>query len=328
MRRGRTWAWVAGGLGALAAAVVVVVLAVANTQRTAAPYVPPPPPTATEQPQPTTPPPPPPGPPVLVVKIDNVPEARPPLGIAAADMIFVEPVEGGLSRLAAVFAAHQPTVVGPVRSARETDLELLPQFGHPTLAFSGAAPELLPLIDRAPLEDASQPKLPDAYFRDNSRSIPHNLFARPNRLPPGAGWSANTLPQFGAAPPGGTPSGHQEVRYSSASVGFDWSAAEGRWLVSMDGKPYSAGDTGRLGPSTVVLQSVPVRESRFSDSAGNVSPFASSVGSGHAVVLRDGQAFEANWSRPAPDAGTTYTTSTGQPLPFAPGQVWVVLAPA
>jgi hypothetical protein len=264
---------------------------------------------------------------VLAVKIDNVGEARPPVGLGAADMIYVEPVEGGLSRIAAIFASHVPPVVGPVRSARETDLGLLPQFGHPTLAFSGAAPALLPLIDGAPVEDASANKVPNAYFRDNSRTIPHNLFVHPSELPPGAGWSPDAPLSFGPTPTGGEPAGHQEVRYPAATVGFDWSQSDGHWLVSMDGEPYSAADSGRLDPSTVVFQSVPVHPSAFSDSAGNSSPLADSVGSGHAVVLRDGQEFQANWSRPTPDAGTTYTTPSGQPLPFAPGQVWVVLTP-
>lgn len=85
------------------------------------------------------------GVPVLVAKIDNSPQARPPVGLGAADVVYVEPVEGGLSRLAAVFSTDKPPVIGPVRSVRETDLTLLDQFGNPTLASSGAAPSWLPL---------------------------------------------------------------------------------------------------------------------------------------------------------------------------------------
>ena len=96
----------------------------------------------------------------------------------------------------------------------------------------------------------------------------------------------------------------------------------------MDGKPYAAQDTGRVGASTVVLQQVPMRDSAFRDVAGSPSPLAETVGSGNATVLRDGKAFPAHWSRPSPQAATTYTTPDGAPLPFAQGQVWTVLAPA
>ncbi|GAB3297771.1 DUF3048 domain-containing protein [Parasphingorhabdus pacifica] len=313
------------------ASMLLVVIGAAAVQRTDTVEVPnvPDPSSARPPPPPPPPPPAPPvGPPVLAVKVDNVPAARPPTGVGAADLVYVEPVEGGASRLIAVFASDVPPVVGPVRSARETDLALLPQFGHPALAFSGAAPELLPAIGDAPLHDASPASVPSAYFRDSARSSPHNLYVRTGRLPPGDGWSPAAPLVFGPPPAGGTPTSGEEVRYSSARIGFDWSPETGRWLVSMDGSPYSAAGTGRLGAGTVVIQEVPVRDSALSDSLGNVTPYAETVGSGRATVLRDGRAFEAVWSRPDPEVGTTYTTPEGDPLPFAPGQVWTVLAPA
>lgn len=266
--------------------------------------------------------------PVLVAKIDNSPPARPPVGLEAADVVYVEPVEGGLSRLAAVFSSHQPSVIGPVRSARETDLTLLEQFGNPTLASSGAAPELLASVDRSSLQNASAERLPAAYFRDYSRAAPHNLFVRSDQLPEGGSWPQASHLHFGPTPPDGRPTQHQEARYQNAVIGFDWSPGDQQWLVSMDGAPYTAADTGQLMASTVVLQSVQVRNSAISDVAGSVSPLAQTTGSGQALVLRDGQEFPVSWSRPSPDAGTTYTTPTGTAIPFAPGQVWTILVPA
>ena len=279
---------------------------------------------------PPAPPPPPPlppvGPPVLAVKVDNAPQARPPTGLGAADEVYVEPVEAGITRIIGVFASHTPPVVGPVRSARETDLRLLPQFGHPTLAFSGAAPELLPRINDSGLRVASQAKAGSAYRR-GAGEPPHNLYVSPGRLPQGEGWSPGNPLTFGPAPDGGRPDEHEQVRFPNASVDFSWSPGEGRWLVSFDGRPCTATDSGRLGAGTVVLQDVAERDSSLHDSEGNVTPYAETVGSGHALVLRDGRAFDATWSRPNPESGTTYTTPSGQPLPFAPGQVWTVLTP-
>jgi hypothetical protein len=269
--------------------------------------------------------------PVLAVKIDNVRAARPPLGLTAADLVYVEPVEAGLSRLLAVFSSHLPAAVGPVRSARESDLELLGQFGRPALAYSGAAPELLPTLAAARVVNVSPRQAPQAYYRDRARRPPHNAYARPAQLlaaAPDATLSADIGLRFGPAAPGGTPSAHEVAGYPAAQVSFDWSPADGRWLVGFDGAPLLAAEGGRLGAATVVLQSVVVRPSGISDVLGNVSPYAQTVGAGAALVLRDGMRFPARWSRPTPDSGTAFTLPDGGPCPFANGPVWIVLVPA
>ncbi|MGH3195646.1 MAG: DUF3048 domain-containing protein [Streptosporangiaceae bacterium] len=43
--------------------------------------------------------------PVLAVKIDNVAQARPQTGLSQADIVYVLPVEGGLTRLLAIFSS-------------------------------------------------------------------------------------------------------------------------------------------------------------------------------------------------------------------------------
>ncbi|HME66191.1 MAG TPA: DUF3048 domain-containing protein, partial [Streptosporangiaceae bacterium] len=91
--------------------------------------------------------------PVLAVKIDNIVYARPQTGLQSADIIYVIPVEGGLTRFMAVYSSHFPPVIGPVRSARQSDLDLLSQFGRPAFAWSGATPHLVPFIERAPVVD-------------------------------------------------------------------------------------------------------------------------------------------------------------------------------
>src|SRR5262249_6047935 len=85
---------------------------------------------------------------VLAVKIDNIVNARPQTGLTHADIVYVLPVEGGLSRFLAIFSSGYPRVAGPVRSAREDDLEVLRQFGRPAFAYSGAKATLLPYIHR------------------------------------------------------------------------------------------------------------------------------------------------------------------------------------
>lgn len=268
------------------------------------------------------------GVPVLAVKIDNASRARPQSGLELADLVYVEPVEGGLSRLLAVFQSQVPPEVGPVRSARESDLELLADFGRPALAFSGVAAALLPLIAAAPVLDVSAPARPGAYHRSGKRPMPHNLYADPLRLRDGGAAPRDIGFRFGPTPPGGSPTPSTEVRFEAARIGVQWLAEESRWVVAMDGEPLTSASGPRPGAATVVLQRVAVRDTNIRDAAGTPSPFAATVGAGEAVVLRDGLAFAGKWSRPAPGDGTTFTLPDGAPLTFAPGPVWVVLVPA
>ncbi|MET7686486.1 DUF3048 domain-containing protein [Streptomyces sp. NPDC005483] len=270
------------------------------------------------------------GPSVLAVKIDNVGAARPQTGIDSADVVYAEQVEGGLSRLMAVYATKLPKAVGPVRSARESDLELLRQFDDPTLAFSGAQGKLMPLINRAPLAARTPEKASGAYFRGAGKVSPHNLYLRPKRLvpaTPGAAALTNGF-RYGPAPAGGTADTSETVRFPAARFTFTWSPSRQRWLVSMDGAPDVTADGKRLAPATVVVQYVKVRKSAFHDFLGNNTPYTVTVGSGRAKVLRDGRAYDVNWKRAKAADGTEFTTKDGSPVNFAEGQVWVVFAKA
>ncbi|MFE8006749.1 DUF3048 domain-containing protein [Streptomyces sp. NPDC057418] len=267
---------------------------------------------------------------VLAVKIDNVAAARPPTGLEKADIVYVEQVEAGLSRILAAYSSDVPSVIGPVRSARETDLELLRQFDEPMLAYSGAQSALRPSIEAAPVDALPPSKAPHAYFRGGDRAAPHNLYLRPGDIPhaaTGVNAAEDLGLRFAAPPRGGTPVSGRTVSYPSARFTFTWSADGDQWLVSMDGTPARTASGDRLGAATVVLQDVDVQDSRFRDRGGNSSPFSATVGSGSAAVLRDGRSYDVMWERNTAESATGFTTEDGEPMTFATGQVWIVLVP-
>ena len=177
---------------------------------------------------------------VLAVKIDNIVYARPQTGLGRADIVYVLPVEGGLSRLMAIFSSRYPPAVGPVRSAREDDLELLRQFGRPAFAYSGATAALLPYIHRTARIVNLYAGTASGYYRDFSRIAPYNLYARTRQLlaqAPGASKAHDIGFRFGPPPAGGKVTRSVSVSYPAASFRFTWSAAKRRWLVTMDGTP-------------------------------------------------------------------------------------------
>lgn len=275
----------------------------------------------------TPPPPPPPGIAALAVKIDNVAQARPHTGLGTADIVYVEPVEGGLTRLLAVYQGPAPDVVGPVRSARRSDVDLLAQFGKPVFANSGAAPELLPELRAANLVDASPETAASAYFRDAGRRAPHDLYVRPAALPDTPSPPSHEPFEFGPAAAVGTATDAHRVDYVAATYTFTW-AETGHWTVSLDGTPLTSTESGQVTAATVIEQRVAVRsDEAIEDTTGARSPVVTSVGTGSATVLRDGQSHSATWSRPDASAPTRFSTLDGSPLPLSAYPVWVLLVP-
>jgi hypothetical protein len=265
---------------------------------------------------------------VLIAKIGNTFPERPATGLASADIVYLIPVEGGLSRIMAVFSSHYPRVIGPVRSAREDDLDLLRQFGRPAFAWSGAQPRLQRVVPHARIVNLFAGTT-SGYFRSPSRVEPYNLYANTGTLLKHARHATVARDigfRFGAPPPGGHRVKSKSVSYPAASFRFTWSPHRHRWLVSMDGFPATSVGAGRLAAPTVVIQQVVVGLSRFLEQGPMKPPDAHSVGSGTALVLRNGKAYHARWSRPSANGGTRFTTDSGKPMTFARGPVWIVLA--
>src|SRR5665213_1786215 len=118
----------------------------------------------------------------LTVKIENTPEALPQWGIEDADVVYEEIVNGGITRLAAIFNSQAPAKVGPVRSVRPTDTQVVWPLGG-IFAFSGGAPYAVASISTVPgLKLINESSAGTAMFRDPNLYAPHNLFAIASQL--------------------------------------------------------------------------------------------------------------------------------------------------
>ncbi len=272
------------------------------------------------------------GSPIAVVKIDNVSPARPQWGISAADLIFVEEVEAGLTRLAAVFNSTLPNKVGPVRSARISDLDIMEQFGTPAFAFSGAQKKLLPTIDQANIVNASHGLNGKFYTRQVDKSAPHNLTVDLAGVVgsltgiSGAkdmGWTFSDSPVID-----GVTTKSFSAKWPASRVGAEWDSTNSAWVIALDGTPASDAVTNQpLFAKNIIVQYVDqVEDSGFQDKNGNKTPLIKTDGSGTAVIMRDGQRFEATWSRPTPTDPTSYMVGAN-PYVFATGQTWILFLP-
>lgn len=269
--------------------------------------------------------------PVLIVKLDNTPNAQPHAGLADADLVYVEEVEWGITRLAAVFSSYIPERIGPIRSARISDIDLIAQFGYPAFAFSGAQHKLWPLLEAAPFIDVSANKGGEGYSRDYERRAPYNYFGDGSVLLERADGQASISQDIGfmfgdQAPPGGMPALKVKAEWPYSKMKLVYDPISGLYDVWMDGDPaQSEEDDGGQQAATVVIQYVAQRDSGFGDRGGGSTPLIETVGTGTGLVLRDGRAWPVQWSRPDAQSGTSYTLADGSPMPFKPGQQWILL---
>jgi hypothetical protein len=266
---------------------------------------------------------------VIVVKFDNTLNAQPHTGLTAADIVYVEEVEYGLTRLAAVFSTTLPKVVGPVRSARISDIDLLKQYGKPAFAYSGAQPKMTVLLSRASLYDVSGDRGGLGYYRESGRRAPYNFMGKPKVLltrAPKASEARDIGFQFSLdAPAGGRPATSVTATYPGSQAKFTWNAASKSYDVKLNKKAARATEGGTQHATTVVIQYVKQYDSGFGDKFGGRTPREETIGTGRGVVLRDGQAWDVTWTRPTGTEGTSFVGADGQVVAFAPGQIWIAL---
>lgn len=271
---------------------------------------------------------------ILVVKIDDTNAAHPQIGVEDADAVYVEQVEGGVTRLAAVYSSKLPPLIGPIRSARISDIELLAQFGRVGFAYSGAQTKMRPVIAAANLENLSAERNPPSiYGKDPDRPGPFDMILKPDLLLERANSNpkikidtatASVFP-FGEAPAGETITAVAKIKWPSARYELRWDAVGGKWLIYFNDKPKLAATGEHLYADTAIIQIVSITPSIYGDKFGGVTPFSKTTGTGKAVMLRDGFSYQVNWQRDLETELTKWQTITGEDANFKPGRIWIFL---
>lgn len=282
--------------------------------------------------------------PALVVKIDNDPKARPQIGLNQADLVYEVRVEG-ITRFAAVFHSTEAEPVGPIRSARSTDIDLMTNLTRPLFAWSGGNPtvtgEVTGAQDRGLLVNLSHDVASGDYRRDHSRAAPHNLYsstaglwshAGPDAEPPREVFrhrqAGETLPASAVEVPG------VSVDYGSTripSVEFVWDGGVGGWRRFQTDALHPVNESAhvdalgqQVAPANVVILFVDYTTS----AAGGGSPQAITVAEGEAVVLSDGKMVAGRWQRLNPNEPVKLTDMAGEDIGLTPGRSWVLLPEA
>jgi hypothetical protein len=265
--------------------------------------------------------------PALVAKIDNNPRAVPNhSGLAVADIVFEEVVEGRTTRFAAVFHSQGSDPVGPLRSGRTQDINLVTSFNSPLFVWSGGNPTVTRLVNESSLVNLG-PGRADGYFRGAGGS-PHNLYNSTERI-----W-AQTPPDHPGPPPqqfqyldddepvGGLPVDGVRVRVGGENVEWTWNPDAGRFDRSQRGRPHNDSLFGRIGATNVVVMGVTYAPSP----ADRNSPEAQTIGEGPVWVFTDGGVRNGTWKRESSIFPIEFFDADGAPIELRPGNTWIELA--
>jgi hypothetical protein len=281
----------------------------------------------------------------VAVKVQIFPRGqRPPWGVSSADIVYDFYQTFGLTRLHAIFLGENAEVVGPVRSARLLDIDLVNMYKS-IFAFGGAESRTINKLfnqafaNRLILEGSG--KCPPMcrvdpnnynYLVVNTAEITNYANAQgiDNARQNLDGMSFN-----GVIPAGGTAAPQIYVRFSISSYSrWDYDTASGRYLRFQDSieandvqseayEPLTDRENNaQVAADNVIVMLVPHQYAYGTRPGPNEVIDILLSGSGDGYAYRDGQVFKVTWNRPAPDSVLFLTLPDGTPYPFKPGNTW------
>jgi len=271
--------------------------------------------------------------PLLSVKIENTPEARPQTGIDAADVVYEQAAEGGITRFIVLFDSNIPDVMGPIRSTRAMDADVIWPLGG-VFAYSGGIPQSVALVQHSTANAIDETAAGNAMFRGNRSKVhnpqqccaPHNLFGRGPALVAKGGKPVPVPALFQYLAPGETFQGDPVANFTVDFIKgymptYTWDANSHTWPRSYGPFPFKAASGAQIAPTNVIVQLV---------GCCIPSPEAGSnvvVGQGSALIFSDGKVVHGSWSRPTKEQVTQFLDANGQPVKLNPGKTWVELLP-
>lgn len=266
----------------------------------------------------------------LSVKIENSPAARPQFNLSSADIVYESVTEGGITRFNAIFHSTLPNTVGPVRSARLSDIWIVPQYDA-LFAFSGASSSVNGAVRRAQLPNLSQDiGVSKPYSRNPQRRSPHNLMLDPAKAYEEAETrkmrttSTLTPMQYGRARDTSETATSATIVFSTANTSvWQYDETSGEYLRSNNGAAHMDAATGeQLSADNVVVLWAKHSMTRGRDSTGATTYDITLGGEGRVTILRDGKRYNGTWIADETTA-PRFKDGSGQPIKLKPGRTWV-----
>jgi hypothetical protein len=278
--------------------------------------------------------------PSVACKIDNVEAARPQFNLNKTDIVFVEMVEFGLTRLVAVWQSQPVDQAGPVRSVRPMDADITAPLAG-IFCFSGGQ---LPFVNAVKdtgqymaSETSEQSDDKGSFSRLSSRGAPHNVMVdvallqsqhidhlkAPQPMLPMVAFNPETESYEAPSTEIGEETISFEVKYPQAESGWK---AEGSYFVrSQDGEQHIDAASNEIIRATNVVVLKTKTDNSFRDPKYGPIPKTVMVDSGIAWVFSNGKRVKGTWTKASQSAPIQLFDEAGSPIKLAIGNTWIEL---
>ncbi len=264
----------------------------------------------------------------FAVRIDNAPAARPQIGLQEAALVIETLLEGGMTRFTAMYEPDRvPELVGPVRSLRPVDVDLIAPFAS-TVVATGGRPFVLQEYEGSGMVLALPETAPG--FTALERPSPSNLFVRLGDISSVYPARPTDEPGF---PVGELPSGEPAAEIAvSLPAEVVWQFSEGAYSRTEDGEPFEvlSGFEGQPEPyavDTLVVLFAAQRPAGYTDSNDADVPTFDVIGSGRLLVFNGGEVIEGTWFRSAQEDAYRFFDVAGSDIGIPPGRTHVMVVP-
>jgi hypothetical protein len=263
--------------------------------------------------------------PAVVIKVSNDPGARPQSGINSADIVF-EAWGAGPTRFATIFQSTDAPTVGPIRSGRTQDVDLVGEFNGPVFACSGGNPTVVTTLRNSDLQVVTESQGP-GWRLDPHRHRPHATFNDPASLrlnadPTRTGPSQQYHYRDAGAAATGDASAGFNLHIELVHVQWRYNPQTDRYERSQDGGPHLLADGSQVTFDNVVVMWINYDHS-FADAR---SPDGGSIGTGQTLVFSGGKVTTGTWARDDRLKPISFTDASGAPILLKPGSTWIELA--
>jgi hypothetical protein len=273
--------------------------------------------------------------------INNISIAQPQLGISKADMIYEILVEGGITRMMAVFQdVSNAGEIGSVRSARPYFVNIA--YGlEAVYIHAGGSPDAYAALKSTGIThlDGVNGKKQDIFYRDKNRQktmgYEHSLVTTSDligkwlpeydiTLVHGGSFKNGLTFTDNAVPENGNAAASVTVHFSSSKkTEFTYSETDSLYNIAQYGKAYADGNDG----TKITVKNILVLRTRINvisgDEAGRID--VDTVGNGSGTFVCGGKYEDIKWSRKNNGSQFVFTKGDGTPLELGRGKTYVCI---
>jgi Protein of unknown function (DUF3048) N-terminal domain/Protein of unknown function (DUF3048) C-terminal domain len=273
----------------------------------------------------------------LAVMVDDNAVARPQSGISSASIVYQAMADGGEDRYMFVFQEGTATDIGPTRSGRPYYVYWAAEYKALFTHVGGDAETLQVTVPAMSKYIYNMDELNGgscAFHRITTRAAPHNDYtSSPTLISCAAkrGYPATyqklpTRPFQDAEPAFARPAAQTvTIPYRTGTIGYQYDPTTDMYLRTVDGQP----EIDPANNSQVMAADIAVMFQTYAmePSLDEMRPVVGNVGSGKAIVYKEGLAIQATWKKTSNTALTRFYDTSGAEIPFVRGEIFMQSVP-